>query len=86
MLTNKKTYIVAGVIALATFAQAMGWVTKEQYQTILGLLSSLGLAALRSGVSQEAARTKDIVQSAAGLKVVEMTPAEAVTEAADKKP
>ena len=54
-LDGKKTYITAVAAALASFALAMGWLTKEQYQVILGLLGSLGLAALRSGVAKSAA-------------------------------
>jgi hypothetical protein len=53
-LDGKKTYITAVVVALASFAMAMGWLSKEQYQVILGLLGSLGLAALRSGVAKGA--------------------------------
>ena len=51
-LEGKKTYITAVVVALASFAMAMGWLSKEQYQVILGLLGSLGLAALRSGIEK----------------------------------
>jgi hypothetical protein len=51
-LEGKKTYITAVVIALASFALAMGWLSREQYQVIIGLLGSLGLAALRSGVAK----------------------------------
>jgi hypothetical protein len=54
-LDGKKTYITAVVVALASFAMAMGWLSQEQYQVILGLLGSLGLAALRAGVSRGAA-------------------------------
>lgn len=53
-LEGKKTYITAAVLALTSFALAMGWLNKEQYQVILGLLGSLGLAALRSGVARNA--------------------------------
>jgi len=53
-LDGKKTYITAVVLALASFALAMGWLSKEQYQVIIGLLGSLGLAALRSGVAKGA--------------------------------
>jgi hypothetical protein len=52
MLDGKKTYITAAVLGLASFALAMGWIEKEQYQVIVGLLGSLGLAALRSGVAK----------------------------------
>lgn len=51
-LDGKKTYITAVVAALASFARAMGWLSQEQYQVVLGLLGSLGLAALRSGVAK----------------------------------
>jgi hypothetical protein len=51
-LEGKKTYITAGVVALASFALAMGWLSQEQYQVILGLFGSLGLAALRAGVAR----------------------------------
>ena len=51
-LEGKKTYITAVVAALASFALAMGWLSKEQYQVILGLLGALGLAALRSGIEK----------------------------------
>jgi hypothetical protein len=53
-LEGKKTYITAAAAALASFAMAMGWLSKEQYQVVLGLLASLGLAALRSGVAKGA--------------------------------
>ena len=52
-LDGKKTYITAVVAALASFARAMGWLSQEQYQVVLGLLGSLGLAALRSGVAKD---------------------------------
>jgi hypothetical protein len=54
-LDGKKTYITAVVAALASFALAMGWLSQEQYQVVLGLLGSLGLAALRSGVARSTA-------------------------------
>lgn len=53
MLAGKKTYISALVLGLAAFVRALGWVSQEQYEIILGLVSSLGLAALRSGVSKQ---------------------------------
>jgi len=51
-LDGKKTYITAVAAALASFALAMGWLSQDQYRVILGLLASLGLAALRSGVAK----------------------------------
>ena len=53
-LEGKKTYITAVVMALGSFAMAMGWLSQEQYQVIVGLVASLGLAALRSGVAKSA--------------------------------
>jgi len=50
-LEGKKTYLTAIVLALASFALAVGWLSKDQYEVIIGLLGSLGLAALRAGVA-----------------------------------
>jgi hypothetical protein len=63
MLEGKKTYITAAVMGLASFALAMGWLTREQYQVIVGLVGSLGLAALRSGVTRSTQdKTRDAGQ------------------------
>jgi hypothetical protein len=53
-LEGKKTYITAVVLALGSFAMALGWLSQEQYQVIIGLLGALGLATLRSGVAKSA--------------------------------
>jgi hypothetical protein len=67
MLDGKKTYITAAVLGLASFALAMGWLDKEQYQVIVGLMGSLGLAALRSGVTKSAAdQAKEVRSEEAG--------------------
>lgn len=52
MLEGKKTYLTALVLALAAFARALGWLDQEQYDILLGLMGSLGLAALRAGVAK----------------------------------
>ncbi len=52
MLEGRKTYLTALVLALAAFARAMGWLEQQQYEIILGLLGSLGLAALRAGMTK----------------------------------
>lgn len=52
MLTGKKTYISAAVLALATFARSLGWIDQSQYDLILGLAGAMGLAALRAGVGK----------------------------------
>lgn len=51
-LTGKKTYIVALLIALATMAQYMGWITNEAYTAILGLLGASGLATTRMAIKK----------------------------------
>jgi len=52
MLSGKKTYLVATLLGLASFALAMGWLDRDQFELIAGLLGSLGLAALRDGVNK----------------------------------
>jgi acyl-CoA synthetase (NDP forming) len=52
MLEGKKTYLTALVLGVAAFARALGWITPEQYEIILGVMGSLGLAALRAGVAK----------------------------------
>ncbi len=52
MLEGKKTYISALLLALATLIRTLGWVDQEQYDLILGLMGSVGLAALRAGVAK----------------------------------
>lgn len=51
MLTGKKTYITAAVMALGAFARGMGWLEPDQFELLMGLAGSLGLAALRAGVA-----------------------------------
>jgi len=52
MFTGKKTYLTAATMAVMTFARGLGWIDQQQFELILGLLGSLGLAALRAGVSK----------------------------------
>ncbi len=52
MFTGKKTYIMAAIMGLGAFARAMGWLQQDQFELLMGLAGSLGLAALRSGVSK----------------------------------
>jgi hypothetical protein len=77
MLEGKKTYITAVVLGLASFAMAMGWLTKEQYQVIVGLVGSLGLAALRSGVTKS---TPDKARDAGQEKTVTLSGSSPVAE------
>jgi hypothetical protein len=52
MLTGKKTYIMAAIMGLGAFARGMGWLQQEQFELLVSLAGSLGLAALRAGVSR----------------------------------
>lgn len=51
MLSGKKTYLAAIVIAAIAFAEAMGLIDAEQARTLEVLFGAAGLAALRAGVS-----------------------------------
>jgi hypothetical protein len=51
-LEGRKTYIIAAALGLASFALGLGWLDREQYEIIVGLLGSMGLAALRAGVTK----------------------------------
>jgi hypothetical protein len=52
MLNGKKTYIIAAIMALGAFARGMGWLEQDQFELLLSLAGSLGLAALRAGVAK----------------------------------
>ncbi|MHB8067432.1 MAG: hypothetical protein ACYDIC_05985 [Desulfobaccales bacterium] len=52
MLSGKKTYISAALLALATFARSIGWIEQSQYDMIMGMAGAMGLAALRAGVAK----------------------------------
>jgi uncharacterized membrane protein YoaK (UPF0700 family) len=51
-MAGYKTYLVALLLALATFAKAMGWIDNKMYEIIIGILGALGLGALRAGVTK----------------------------------
>ena len=51
-LEGRKTYIIAAALGLASFALGLGWLDLEQYEIIVGLLGSMGLAPLRAGVTR----------------------------------
>jgi hypothetical protein len=52
MLTGKRTYIMAAIMALGAFARGLGWLGQDQFELLMGLAGSMGLAALRAGVSR----------------------------------
>jgi uncharacterized membrane protein len=45
-----KTYIVAGVVAVVTFARMVGWIEVEVANIIFGFLAALGLYSVRDAV------------------------------------
>ncbi len=47
-----KTYIVAGIVAVVTFSQMVGWLDADAYKTIIGLLAALGLYTVRDAISK----------------------------------
>jgi hypothetical protein len=52
MLNGKKTYIMAALMAIGAFARGMGWLDQNQFELLLSVSGSMGLAALRAGVSK----------------------------------
>jgi hypothetical protein len=52
MFEGKKTYITAAIGVIVTGALAMGYINQTQYDLIVGVLASLGLAFLRAGVTK----------------------------------
>jgi hypothetical protein len=52
VLSGKKTYIVAIVIAVLNFAVAMNWVTVDQLTSVNYILVALGFSAVRAGISK----------------------------------
>lgn len=52
MLTGKKTYITAAIMGFGAFARGMGWLEQNHFELLMGLAGSVGLAALRAGVTK----------------------------------
>ena len=52
VLKGRKTYLVAGLLALGVFAVNVGWINQGTYDTLFGLLVASGLASLRAGVGK----------------------------------
>ena len=48
-LPGYRTYAVAALAALSTFLKAMGWMTEEHWQTLMGILGPLLAVFLRMG-------------------------------------
>ncbi len=54
-LSGKRTYIIATLIGVLSAVHFLGYIDANMYQTLLGILTGGGLAALRAAVptSQE---------------------------------
>ena len=52
VLKGRRTYLVAGLLALATFALSVGWIDQSTYNLVQGVLIPAGLASLRAGVGK----------------------------------
>jgi hypothetical protein len=51
-LEGKKTYIVAGLVAVATVLQAFKVITQGQFEAVVGLLAAFGLYTVRSSLAK----------------------------------
>lgn len=49
-LEGKKTYIVSGLIAVATVLQALEVITAAQFEAVVGLLAAFGLYSVREAI------------------------------------
>lgn len=49
-LKGKKTYLVAAAVAVLSVLHTSGTIDTELYNTLVGILSGLGLATLRAAV------------------------------------
>jgi hypothetical protein len=53
-IRGKKTYIVAGIMAVVSGMKFFGVIDQVTYEGIMGLLAALGFGALRAGVEKAA--------------------------------
>lgn len=49
-LKGRKTYLIAALWAISTFAHSVGYIDSNTYQMIQGILFPAGLATLRAGI------------------------------------
>jgi hypothetical protein len=52
-LEGKKTYITAGLLAVASFVYAMGWIDEKTLVAIDSFLGAFGLGFLRAGIKKD---------------------------------
>jgi len=58
MLAGYRTYFVAGAMALTTLAYGLNFISKEQWEMIMGFLVGAGATTLRMGMYQDAAQVE----------------------------
>lgn len=54
MLSGYKTYIFAAVVAIASAAKYLGYITEELYQAVVGIAGSGAAISLRSALKNAA--------------------------------
>lgn len=54
MLSGYKTYIFAAVVAIASAAKYLGYITEELYQAVIGIAGSGAAITLRSALKKAA--------------------------------
>lgn len=50
LLKGKKTYLVALLMAIGTFAQVVGWIDSATWVKIEAFLAAMGIATMRAGI------------------------------------
>lgn len=58
-IRGKKTYIVAGVMAVVSGLKMFGVIDQVTYEGIMGILAACGFGALRAGVEKAATDIQD---------------------------
>jgi hypothetical protein len=67
LLSNYRTYIIAGLFGCLAAAHALGWVDDHTYETLQSALEGGGLAALRAGIKKAEAKAHEAVQKMEAL-------------------
>lgn len=53
MLKGYRTYLFAGLLAIATAAHYLGFINNDIFQAIIGITAGGGLASLRNALSDQ---------------------------------
>lgn len=52
-MQGKKSYLVAGAMAILALIFGLGLIDRETYEVLLGLLGAGGIGALRAGIKSD---------------------------------